>query len=309
MRPAAFLLALLLATLPLAAQDGDVTAQVQAARKLYDDGHADRAIEILRGLVDDHPAETIPLLAFILFDAKNETAEPARLLAEYLELVPGNEWALDLLSIVAVRALDRGEAEVARACAKVLMLQQPGEKEHRYLWAEASYRLGRRDSVHAETRALIRDYPSFESPYWLLAKVLEDEGRYEDAVAVYRDLLKESSGNVGARLTRASLLLWQLRDYDAAEREYRAAAEIAAPDSPDREDARTGLDLVREARERSARLARHAGFLRTVLAVTLGAWALLLLAAALGLRRAEEHRVTGRAASRGPRRAPPGTAR
>ncbi len=285
MRPAAA--AVLLCALAASAAADAVDDGVAAARRLMDEGREDEATAALRAVREANPDDPrpLPLLAFLLVDREGRLDEAGSLLDEFLESSPGDAYAIDLLEIVAQRALDEGLPEVAREAARVLMRERPDRKEDLYLWAEASYRMGQRGSVRDATRTLIRSHPSYEAPYWLLAKSLEDDGRFEEAVAVYRDLLREQSGNVGARLTRASLLLWQLRDYDSAEGEFRSALEVAEPGSAWRDEVERGLAQVRAERDRSRRLRERAGFLDRLLLVTGGAWLALFLALNFALRR------------------------
>jgi predicted Zn-dependent protease len=263
---------------------GDALA---GARRALDGGRREEAMETVRRLVADHPGDhrPIPLLAFLLVDSPSGPGEAIELLADYLDRRPGDPYGLELLTACAERALSEGDPELARLAAKILLLQRGERKEDLYLWAEASFRMGQSDSVTEATRRLIASWPSFEPPYWLLSKVLEEEGRLADAADVYRDLLREQSGNVRARLTRAGLLLWGLRRYDEAEGEYLSALEISEPGSSLRADVEAGLRAVREERERSGRLRTQSRLINRMLAISIIGWTVLVTILASLLRR------------------------
>jgi tetratricopeptide (TPR) repeat protein len=109
----------------------------------------------------------------------------------------------------------------------------------------------------------------------LLAWILWEQGRAREAAGVYRTLLEESPAQVDARLYYAQLLLYDLRDYDAAAEEYRSALEYTEPGDPQRASAEEGLRSVERERARRNRLIGHRRFLVTVLAIVAAAWLLL----------------------------------
>ena len=269
-------LALLLLVAPASADE--VKDAIDAALSAYQGGDVTGSIAALEKVKTANPKDVRPIgnLAFILLDSNGDLGRVFDLLLEYLDLHQQNEWALREVARVADRALAGGRPELARNCAKVLMAAEPGDKQHRYLWARASYRLGRRDSVAEVCRSLIDDYPSWELPYWLLARTLSDHGEQEEVVQIYRELLKELPGNVDARLRMARAQLDQ-RDYDAAEDTYRSALEIAAKESRHRAMAEDGIFYVKSARDLSERLRKQSAFLDRMLLFVGAGWGVVIL--------------------------------
>ncbi|MCU0724666.1 MAG: hypothetical protein MUE73_02585 [Planctomycetes bacterium] len=275
MRNGALLAALGLLLTASAALADEVADGLSAARRSLDAGRPREALAAVRELVARYPGDDrpVPLLAFLLVDSPTGPGESIDLLAGYLGRQPGDAYALELLEVCAERALSEGDPELGRLAAKILLHERGERKEDLYLWAEASFRMGQMGSVEEATRRLIGSSPSYEPPYWLLAKALEEAGRLEEAVAVYRDLLREQSGNVRARLTRAGLLLWSLRRYDAAEEEYLSALEMCEPGSSLRDEVEAGLRSLREERERSRRLRSQSALIDRMLLFVLLGWA------------------------------------
>jgi Flp pilus assembly protein TadD len=260
----------------------EVADGIQSARAKLEAGDADGCIAELEALREAHPDDPRPLndLAYALFTGKGEMQKAIEHLADSLAARPGDRYPIELLPQIAFRALDVGDPELARYGFRVLMEVEPDKKEHRYHWAFASYRMGQRDSVRSECRRLLVDYPSFDSPYWLLARALLDEGRYEEVVRVYRDLSRERSGDAKVWNALGSVLLWNLRDFEGASESYRNALEIADPGSEEHAGARFGLDSVEKEIARSERLGERMRFLGLVLYVVLGGYAVLFLALA-----------------------------
>ncbi|MHC4859386.1 MAG: hypothetical protein ACYTDY_04765, partial [Planctomycetota bacterium] len=219
----------------------------------------------------------LPLLAFVLFTKKGELQEPAEHLATHLRDYPREEYSVRLLLDIAERAVAVGDPELERYCYFELMRGEPENKEYRYSWAIASLWLGQRDSVRSECRRLLMDYPSFADASQLLGKVLIDVGRFEEALDVYDQLIRERSGFVPARLWVASILLWQMRDYDGAEESYRNALELAEEGSREQADARAGLARVEEERARTERLGGRMRFLTLLLYGLLAGYAVLFV--------------------------------
>jgi len=251
---------------------------IAAAWKAYQGGDVAGAIAGLERLKKTAPGDVRPnsKLAFLLLASDGDPARVFELLLQHLRVHRDDQWALQSVAITAERALAVGRPEVARDCAKVLREAQPDKKEHRYLWARASYRLGKLAAVAEACRSLIDEDPSWELPYRLLARVLLEQGAYEQAVQVYRDLLEDSPGNVDVRLSLARAQLME-HDYDRAEESYRSALEIAEPGSPLREMAEVGISVVAEQRALTRRLRHQSAFLDRMLLIVGGAWGLGIL--------------------------------
>ncbi len=270
--------ALLLLVSATFAYADEVDDGIVAATKAFRSGDVSGALKALEALRAANPDDVRPntQLAYVLLMSDGDLERVLDLLTEHLEVFAGDVWALEQIALVAERALDVGRPGLARNCAKTLKKAQPGEKEHRYLWARASYRMGESESVAQACRSLIDDYPSWELPYWLLARSHSDHGLYQKVVEVYRDLLKEQPGNVDARMSMARAQLHQ-RDYDAAEESYRSALETARRGSDLRANAEAGWALVKEERELSKRLRRQSEFLDLLLIGVLCAWGVVIV--------------------------------
>jgi Flp pilus assembly protein TadD len=256
----------------------EVDDAIATAWQTFQEGDAEGAIAALSRLTEANPDDVRPnaRLAYILLQTDQDPERVFELLKDHIEVHRDDQWALQTVVITAERALSVGRPELARDCAKLLKEARPGEKEYRYLWARASYRLGRQDAVAEACRSLIDDYPSWELPYWLLARTLSDQGEFEAVLQVYRDLLQESPGNVDARLRMARAQL-TLRNYERAEESYRSALEIAEPGSALREMAESGIAIVAEERALTLRLRRQSAFLDRLLMAVGGAWAVVVL--------------------------------
>jgi tetratricopeptide (TPR) repeat protein len=268
----------LLLLFPAALHADEVDDAIQSAWQTWQAGDREAGRAALEAVKAAHPRDVRPnaRLAYVLLMADGELERVFELLIEHLEVHRNDTWAADNLEIVAERALGVGRPELARNCAKRLKAMRPGVKEHRYLWARASYRLGETASVAQACRGLVDDYPSWELPYWLLARTYEDQGEYEEVVRVYRDLLKELPGSVDARLRIANARLMQ-RQYDQAEDSYRSALELAEAGSDQREEAEWGISVVRSQRELSRRLREQDSFLSVMLLVVCAAWSAIIV--------------------------------
>jgi len=261
---------------------------VEAARRANVEGRTDDAVRSLRVIAEEHPHDPRPrpLLAFLLLTEIEDLSGAYEVAEEHLELAARerkdqvDQYVIGLLVSIGDRALDRGDPELARLCMGAVLRGKPlHSKDLRYRWALASYRMGELGPARGAARELIATFPSFSAPYWLLAMSLVDEGRYVEAVEVYRDLLRERSGDIQARMRMGGVLLWNLRDYDGAEKAFKDALAIADPSRPEHAEAQRGLDMVRAERTRSVELrARHAGLGTWILVVLLG-WAAVLAVA------------------------------
>ena len=251
----------------------EVDDVVARARGLQASGDSAGAIALLVGLEKRYPDDLRPkpLLAFLVTETEGGLVRAAELLQAYLDRYPRDEWCAGHLYIVADRALSEGRPEVARDCAATLRRLDPSNKEYRFLWAEAAYRMGDGEAARHACDLLIQDFPSFEQPYWLKARTLADVGRFDDEIEVWRDLLREQPGNVAARL-RMGWAQRRLRDFGSAEESYRAARDIAGSDTDLAKAADFGLRAVVRERALGARLREHRSFLDTLLAAAAVAW-------------------------------------
>jgi tetratricopeptide (TPR) repeat protein len=259
----------------VAAQD-PVNDGVAKARALVGEGKLEAGLDVLRALAEKHPDDRLPhwWLANFLYQEAGRNREAAEVIAAFLEQHPEDEYALALLKAIANHALETGDAKVTRWCIEYFLRFDPNEKSNFYLAALASYRLGDRDAARGACNEIIGRWPSYADAHLLLARLYEDEGKFDLAVEAYRALIEEKPGFAHARLILASRLLVEFRDYDAAEAEFRNALDVAEPGSEDEREARRGLEQTRSERALAGRLRDQRGMLRTLI------WVLLAVGAA-----------------------------
>jgi tetratricopeptide (TPR) repeat protein len=271
----AFVLVIVLAASVAGADE--IEEAVKAARAGIDKGDASAAIPLLTKMVEKYPDDVRPhwWLANVL-EKQGELRRAAEVIGEYVERDPDSQHAKDMLWGIGEVALDTDDPQITRWCAKVLMRAEPREKEHLYLAARASYRMGDRASVRLACREILSRWNSYASAYLLLARVLEEDGRSEEAGQVYRDLVKERPGDVEARIQLAYWLLRDARDFDAAEEEFTSALMQSEPGSSRQIRAQAGLDRVIEERGLIERLHAQRSRLLTIAMVVAGILASLV---------------------------------
>jgi tetratricopeptide (TPR) repeat protein len=263
----------LLSAWPVALAD-EVDRRIQAAIEAHEQGEVEEAETTLEALTELHPRDRRPAwhLANLIRRDPLRFEEAIEVIEAFLQRSPGDRYAIELLFTISRDALRTGLPAVARYGAKILQSVDPGEKSHRLFWARAAYREGEKASVIRQCRDLMTDFPSYADAYHLLVRVLTDQGRFEEAVGVYQNLLRERSGDVKARLGMATILLWNLRDYDRAEMAYRAATDSAPAGSDESKEAEYWLKRVEEQRARSEALRDRRSTLRMFAAAMLLFW-------------------------------------
>jgi tetratricopeptide (TPR) repeat protein len=144
-----------------------------------------------------------------------------------------------------------------RAAAAALLLalgsatDAAADPESEYSRAVELYDAGRWREAASVCQRLIDAQPDFAKPYYLKAWMLSQQGEPARAARVYLDLLGRAPAELDARLYYARILLYDLRRFGDAEREFRSALAYAREGDARRVRAEEGLAAV--ARERARR--------------------------------------------------------
>lgn len=270
---------LLLLSLADAARADEIGEAVAAAREEIDGGRVDQGIARLKSAFERAPADArvIRLYAWALLAYRNDLKGAFDLLFDHLEAHPEDEYSRGLFAQIGDRAMDSDPA-LSRNAWFLLRRIDPSAKEPLFQWALASYRLGDRPAARSALRQLIDRFPSYPDPYWLLAKIWSDEGRPDRAADTYRELVVQRPGDARPRLYLGNVLLWQIRDYDAAEEEYAAAVDLAPKGSNLASEARAALEKAREQKALAERMRARNRTLGIRLYAILGLYAAIAVA-------------------------------
>lgn len=178
-----------------------------------------------------------------------------------------------------LKTLAFGCAWLLLAGARVEGGDEPAAARQAYTKAWEDYRGGRGAEARGALETLIGDYPTYRDPYLLLAILVYEAGEPRLAARVYQDLLKERPADVDARLWRAGILLYDVRDFAGAAVEYESARDHPAADERQRLDARSGLERVVEFRVKRTRLRDERSRLHRILFISLALWLGIFVAA------------------------------
>jgi Tfp pilus assembly protein PilF len=188
------------------------------------------AIEVLSGADAKAPLSTRPLALLVAAYVKDGRAEAAETrLRDIIARDPKN-YDARLLLVQTLGQMKRNadaEAELKAAIAADPARGEAVESLYRY------YRGTRRD---AEARALaedaVRRAPDNDGFKLLLADWRLVEGRKDDALAIYADVLSRSPGNAVAANNYASLLLDSKSDADSLKKALAAAKGLEGQENP-----------------------------------------------------------------------------
>ncbi len=197
--------------------------EVVTATSLFSDGDLGPAEQIVRAFLLSHGDETeaMRLLARIAL-AHDVLDEAEILLAAVLDRAPDYAAARRdyAQTLIKRQKFAEAEAEIAR-----LLADDPGNVEDRILAATAAVGLGRNDDAIALYRALIRDFPdAWDPPLWL-GHALKTVGRLPEAIESYRAAARARPDFGDAYWSLANLKTYRFSDNEIA----AMCAEEASP--------------------------------------------------------------------------------
>ncbi len=173
---------------------------------------------------------------------------------------------------------------------RAMIAVYPEQIRFRYYLMDLFLDSGRPAAADAQCEEILRQVPSDTRAHYVQALLRELDGRIDDAVRLYDEVIALGS-DLRAHVIKVRLLWDVQRDYDAAERALTAgfAAVAAAPVGREREEVRADLEveeeLLRGEREQRRLLLAADARLRKLIAGILAGWLIVLGGGVLWLRR------------------------
>lgn len=153
---------------------------------------------------------------------------------------------------------DGDDEQAAEAFGKSLAIN-PAHLESRLARAEALRRAGRNDAARADYQAVLKRLPDHHDAAARLASLLREERKYEDAIDVIRDVLRNAGANARLYVQLGLIYRAQGRD-ELAQLVLTKAAELDA-EEPSIHNARALLALESGQAQRAFELFDHASSL------------------------------------------------
>ncbi|MFN8587835.1 MAG: tetratricopeptide repeat protein [Candidatus Eisenbacteria bacterium] len=174
-----------------------------------------------------HDADAIQAEATLAFELKRN--DEGRRALERMRALDPQDPGLVMRSITTLTRADRNAdaVELGRRWAAT----HGGDPRSRLIAARAYAMAGRLDSAAAVARREIAATPDSTEPRRLLARILQDQKRWPEAIAEWR-ALRERVGDDPALLLDLAVCLEQSGDVEAAERTGREALQLVPDAAP-----------------------------------------------------------------------------